>query len=376
MLPRQRRRGFTLIELLVVIAIIAVLIAILLPAVQKARETARRSQCQNNLKQIGLALHNYHGTHKRFPSGMIATLFTNITPSTSQRQTNPLEATQPNSATLGYHGTSWMLQILPGLEFQTVTKQWLFTLNVYDNGMTTSTGGLFNPFRPAHTEIPSFYCPTRRNDMNITKLTFVKRVDSLNPRPNAGLWSKGGNDYSGNAGRGFVVNDPLVGGAGGGPGPNPGNPNPGPTGPGGNPRAIFALTPDQIQNDATQMYSPSSVNRGVFYVNSSVRFADVADGTTQSLMVGENTRLNHPTNQLLQSSDGWAWGGMATLFTTRFGLNKNLHYDGPGSDHESGAFFLFVDGHVGFLNENLDLNTFRFLSSISDGLTIGEFEGD
>jgi len=376
MLPRQRRRGFTLIELLVVIAIIAVLIAILLPAVQKARETARRSQCQNNLKQIGLALHNYHGTHKRFPSGMIATLFTNITPSTSQRQTNPLEATQPNSATLGYHGTSWMLQILPGLEFQTVTKQWLFTLNVYDNGMTTSTGGLFNPFRPAHTEIPSFYCPTRRNDMNITKLTFVKRVDSLNPRPNAGLWSKGGNDYSGNAGRGFVVNDPLVGGAGGGPGPNPGNPNPGPIGPGGNPRAIFALTPDQIQNDATQMYSPSSVNRGVFYVNSSVRFADVTDGTTQSLMVGENTRLNHPTNQLLQSSDGWAWGGMATLFTTRFGLNKNLHYDGPGSDHESGAFFLFVDGHVGFLNENLDLNTFRFLSSISDGLTIGEFEGD
>ncbi|MFG0295400.1 MAG: DUF1559 domain-containing protein, partial [Maioricimonas sp. JB045] len=109
----SRRRGFTLIELLVVIAIIAILVALLLPAVQQAREAARRSQCKNNLKQIGLALHNYHDTHGSFPPGYIARY---------------VSATDPASAETG-PGFAWGTMILPFLDQSPTYNQLNFSLD-------------------------------------------------------------------------------------------------------------------------------------------------------------------------------------------------------------------------------------------------------
>src|SRR5881227_3378700 len=101
-IPMMRRHGFTLIELLVVIAIIAVLIALLLPAVQAAREAARRSQCVNNLKQMGLALHNYHDTVGVFPPGYVSSQAPGSKPILDGNDTGP--------------GWAWGSMILPQLE--------------------------------------------------------------------------------------------------------------------------------------------------------------------------------------------------------------------------------------------------------------------
>ncbi len=109
-MPRARR-GFTLIELLVVIAIIAILIALLLPAVQQAREAARRVQCRNNLKQIGLALHNYHDTHRVFPFGYL-------------KKPDPVEG---NSA-----GFGWLSMVLPQLDLGNVYQRFDWNRPIFD----------------------------------------------------------------------------------------------------------------------------------------------------------------------------------------------------------------------------------------------------
>lgn len=136
--PASRRsRGFTLIELLVVIAIIAVLIALLLPAVQQAREAARRSQCRNNLKQIGLALHNYHETFGVFPPGNVHSI-TDVTLNTAGR------------AAYG-----WGAFILPQLEQANLFNQ----LNV--NGRELHTLMQNASLRPlTQQSVPVYRCPS------------------------------------------------------------------------------------------------------------------------------------------------------------------------------------------------------------------------
>lgn len=148
--PHGRRavpRGFTLIELLVVIAIIAILVALILPAVQNAREAARRSQCTNNLKQIGIALHNYHETNNCFPQGWIG-----------------VTANQPDVN--GLNGWGWASKLLHRMEQQTLYHEIKFNV------------GVTNPLNaPVLTRaLPMFRCPS-----DTSSETWVLKDDMGNP---------------------------------------------------------------------------------------------------------------------------------------------------------------------------------------------------
>ncbi len=138
---QRSARGFTLIELLVVIAIIAVLIALLLPAVQQAREAARRSQCKNNLKNIGLAMHNYHETFSLFPWGM------------------------------DQHEAFWHGMILPQLEQTSIYNQ----IQWIESGAGNWDSGSFNETACA-TVIPVFRCPSMALPLHIDNQSIEGRV--------------------------------------------------------------------------------------------------------------------------------------------------------------------------------------------------------
>ena len=165
------KRGFTLIELLVVIAIIAILVALLLPAVQQAREAARRTQCKNNLKQIGLALHNYHDIHRAFPPGRTRNTYSGI-------------------VSAWYTGNiAWLPRILPQIEqgniFQTID---------WDLGRGTSGtdghGGVngANPTGARRQIIPAFRCPSDPGSGRVPWVTQAG-VAVTGATPNAGYAS-------------------------------------------------------------------------------------------------------------------------------------------------------------------------------------------
>jgi prepilin-type N-terminal cleavage/methylation domain-containing protein/prepilin-type processing-associated H-X9-DG protein len=373
MIRFRLRRGFTLIELLVVIAIISVLVALLLPAVQLAREAARRTSCINNLKQLGLALHHYHDVHRVFPPGQISTLF--LTSVEGFRFADPLEPLDffGGGGTTGglvrnfnMHGTSWMLHILPYIEQGNVYDLWDDTQNVHSNGTALwndrfqqDSDSIVAGLRPAHTEIPVFYCPSRRNSMDSSLFQFVKRIDTT--------WFKGGNDYGAciGDGAGWDLRIPIQH------------------------RGTWHLTAEQREIDSSITFKlPDNLTLGMFYVNSNTAFHHVKDGTSNTIMLGELQRLNgrsrlerltDPNDPRLveghiQSSDGWAWGGAATLFSTRLGINKELHFDVPGSAHEGKiANFCFADGSVRQIGPNIDLITFQNLGNMANGIPVSEF---
>lgn len=164
------RCAFTLVELLVVIAIIGVLVALLLPAVQAARESARRSQCANNLKQLGLTVHHFEDSHKTLPSSRMG----------------------PQHAT-------WFVQIMPFMEQNVLYSQWDVTKSYY----------LQQP-AARMTQVPEFYCPSRRAPMLSTQFEISSTgVPDSQPYPGAL------GDYAGNGGQfaGSIVDSPSCRGA-------------------------------------------------------------------------------------------------------------------------------------------------------------------
>ncbi len=358
---RHIHRGFTLIELLVVIAIIAILVALLLPAVQQARESARRAQCQNNLHNIGLALHNYVAAHRVFPPGQVNRLFLPPVQSVVEidtailRQANPTEALLTNQDGFGVHGTSWMLHILPFIDQAVLYNNWDFDVNVFlngrpvlDNDTTFDSGTVFdveggdkltlNLLRPPETDIAVYYCPSRRNNMELQRFTWMNRI---------GNFLEGGNDYGGCIGSGVGFDDIT--------------------------KATFHLTPTQVEFDGTLTFGPRTLHVGIFYVNSSTRMVDITDGTSNVLMVGEVMRLNNATDETRQSNDGWAWGGAATLFGTRIGINKGIHFDNAGSEHIGLAQFVLADGSVRQISENINIVLFRNLGNMRNSIPVKGF---
>ena len=293
---RRIRSGFTLIELLVVIAIIAVLIALLLPAVQQAREAARRTQCRNHLKQLGLAIHNYHDNFHAVPPGWIG-----------------VTAGQPDVS--GINGWSWASRLLPQLDQSPLYNQIDFN---------TQVGSPTNAV-PRVAVVSVFLCPS---DLAPRKWT-IPAAGTTNP-----LADVAGASYAGVFGKDEVD-------------------------------FCNGLAPGV----------PCSSN-GMFFLNSNVRFADVTDGLSTTLVVGE--RQTRAGNGWLYTWTGVVSGGdnpiCRFLGDTDVVPNSSLvRMDEFASYHTGGAQFVLGDGAVRFVSTNIDLNVYRNLSSRNGGDLVAEF---
>lgn len=333
-LAARRRTGFTVVEFFVVMAIIAVLVALLLPSVSRSREAARRTQCKNNLKQMGLALMNYHDTYQSFPAG-----FT-------------LSSDGP------YTGWGWGIQLVPYLDGRS-----------YSNNVKFQNG-LQHEYNQPHMNptMPVYVCPSDPGERRVPHLGVVTtdvRGGEVTPASvdAVGVFSR--STY-------FAVAGYLPASLGGiERTASESKLNSGRLGEGG----LSALQ---------ARYCDQRRFRGVFGQNSNVKLADLKDGTSNVMAVGERYSIS---NVSLGSVGHGTWLGVPDC-TTSVGLSAALgdtsvklnlgskpraETTGFGSFHLSGAQFLFADGSVRFLNDNIELSTYRDLSTIDDGRQVGSF---
>lgn len=316
---RLRKHGFTLIELLVVIAIIAILIALLLPAVQQAREAARRSTCKNNLKQIGLALHNYHDTHRVFP------------PATINAGLDRCDTVHGAGAILLNHTCYQM--ILPFIDQAPLYNQFNWSISSgqanHGNACTgTPTASPSNQYSVVTSNLPVFLCPSDPGTQ--------QNSSTSGPYHATPGWrtSYGVARYTtGGAAGSWKANNNILKGT---------------MGPNG--AAQFRDIKDGSSN--TMILCETQLNK------TSTSYGPYWNTATHTFFVMpgvNNYTLNHD------------WDGATTSSVKQYAW-------GAGSFHVGGGHILMADGAVRFLSENADrVAVVQALVSIGGGEVLPEF---
>ena len=313
----RRRNGFTLVELLVVIAIIGVLVALLLPAVQAAREAARRMKCQSNLKQIALGLQNYESSHKILPHG------TNV-PCCSPR------------------GDNWVVMIFPYVELKTLYDS-------MDHNVPMTNASPANVAAARNNKLPTFTCPS---DIDAWQPFMVHTAESVTPGHS--LWYPGsmGPTHMGPNSDAGCVFCPV--------GPAPSDDN-------------YCCQGHRFGTDAGLNY-PAGSFAGMFGRSErAIRFAEVTDGLSNTWLIGESIP-KHCTRMVLfghnfpLSSNIIPLNTMETAAAGTPEANQNWWRTcGFKSYHANGASFALGDGSVRFVSRTIDFRLYCNLGTRGGG---------